>query len=189
MIKPGDIGQRIRELRQREKLSLRGLSLKSGVAASFLSKIEAGNGSPTLAVLLKIIEAIDVSAPEFFAANSREWQDVIVQRKGDMQELDDGDKRWRYLFPSQRAIRTVMTYEEYRPSTRNVEQERHPFDICGFVLGGTLTLQVPGKSAVAIRAGDSFYIPADTPHSSINRGRALLRMVVAELRDARNETR
>jgi len=186
MIKPKDIGQRIRELRQREKLSLRGLSLKSGVAVSFLSKIEAGNGSPTLATLLKMLESLGVSAPEFFAAGPDEWHDVIVQRRGDMQELDDGDKRWRFLFPSHRAIRTVMTYEEYRPGTRNVEQERHPFDVCGLVLKGTLTLQVPGRPAADIRTGDSFYIQADTPHSAVNRGRTLLRMVVVELRGKRS---
>lgn len=189
MIEPRDIGRRVREFRQREKLSLRGLSQKSGVAVSFLSKIEAGGGSPTLATLLKILEALGVSAPEFFAAAPDDWNDVIVQRRADMQELDDGDKRWRFLFPGQRAIRTVMTYEEYRPGTKNVEQERHPFDVCGLVLKGMLTLLVPGKPAVTVRAGDSFYIQADTPHSAVNRGRALLRMVVVELRGARSGPR
>jgi len=186
MIEPKDIGRRVRELRQREKLSLRGLAQKSGVAVSFLSKIESGAGSPTLATLLKIMEALDVSAPELFAASADEWSDVIVQRRAAMQEFDDGDKRLRFLFSSQRAIRTVMTDEEYRPGTRNVEEERHPFDVCGLVLCGTLTLQVPGKPAVAVRAGDSFYIRADTLHSAVNRGRTVLRMVVVELRHVRS---
>jgi transcriptional regulator with XRE-family HTH domain len=185
MIGPADIGRRIRALRQRAKLSLRGLAQKSGVAVSFLSKIEAGSGSPTLATLLKVMEALDVSVPELFAAAADEWPDVIVQRKGAMQVLDDGEKFSRYLFPSQRAIRTVMTYEEYRPGTRHIEREQHPFDICGLVLGGLLSLQVPGKDAVEVRTGDSFYIRANTPHAAINRGRALLRMVVVELRGER----
>jgi transcriptional regulator with XRE-family HTH domain len=186
MIGPKDIGRRVRELRQREKLSLRGLAQKSGVAVSFLSRIEAGTGSPTLATLLKIMESLDVSASDLFAAAPDEWNDVIVQRKTGMQELDDGDKCWRFLFPSHRAIRTVMTYEEYRPGTRNVEQESHPFDVCGLVIGGTLTLQIPDRPAMDIRAGDSFYIRANTPHAAVNRGRAVLRMVVVELRNAQS---
>jgi transcriptional regulator with XRE-family HTH domain len=75
-----DVGYRIRELRQSRKLSLRALAQKSGVAVSFLSKIEAGRSSPTLATLLKILEALDTSAPEFFAIAAAGDDDVLVQQ-------------------------------------------------------------------------------------------------------------
>lgn len=181
MLSPETVGRRIRELRQREKLSLRALGQKSGVAVSFLSKVESGKGSPTLATLLKLLDALDTSAPEFFAVGGAEKDKVIVQRRADMQELDDGDKLWRCLFPNHRAIKAVMSYEEYRPGTRNVEQERHLSDVCGLVLGGTLTLEVPGRPPIRVDAGDTFYICASTLHAAANRGRKLLRMVTVEL--------
>jgi transcriptional regulator with XRE-family HTH domain len=175
------VGRRIRELRHRAKLSLRALGQKSGVAVSFLSKIEAGNGSPTVATLLKLLDALDTTAPEFFAVGAAERDSVVVQRRVDMQTFDDGDKLWRCLFPNHRAIKAIMSYEEYRPGTRNVEQERHPSDLCGLVLGGALTLEVPGRPAIRVNAGDSFYISAGTTHAAANRGRKLLRMVTVEL--------
>jgi transcriptional regulator with XRE-family HTH domain len=181
MIKPEDVGQRIRELRKRRGLSLRALAKGSGVAVSFLARVESGRGSPTLATLLKLLEALDTSTMEFFAAAATAKADVIVQRRADMQVLDDGDKVWRFLFPSHRDIQAVMTYEEYRPGTRNAEQERHPADICGLVMGGVLTLEVPGQSPVKIKAGDSFYIRAGTSHTATNRGRALLRLIAVEI--------
>jgi len=180
VLTPETLGRRIRELRQREKLSLRALGQKSGVAVSFLSRIESGAGSPTLVTLLKLLGALGTSAPEFFAFAGA-GDNVIVQRRADMQALDDGDKLWRYLFPNHRAVKAIMTYEEYRPGTRNVEQERHPSDVCGVVLGGVLTLEAPGRPPVRVNAGDSFYIRANTLHAAVNRGRKLLRLIAVEL--------
>ena len=181
MIKPEDVGQRIRALRMRRGLSLRALALRSGVAVSFLSKVEAGRGSPTLATLQKLLEALETSTLEFFAVVVSGQDDVIVQRRADMQALDDGDKLWRFLFPNHRDVQAIMTYEEYRPGTRNAEQERHPSDTCGLVLSGALTLTVPDRPPVTVKTGDSFYIRAGTPHTAVNRGRSLLRLIAVEI--------
>jgi len=185
MLNTNAISRRLRELREGRSLSLRALALKAGVAVSFLSKVESGRGSPTVATLLKILEALDTTAPAFFAEPNRAMGDVLVQRKADMKVLDDGDKLWRYLFPNAPGVKAVMTHEEYQPRTRNVEIEQHAADICGLVLSGTLTLELPGQDAVTVRTGDSFYIRAGTRHASANRGAALLRMVVAELSHTR----
>lgn len=181
MQNPTDISRRLRELREGRNLSLRALAQKAGVAVSFLSKIEAGRGSPTLATLLKILEALGITAPEFFAEPNRQMNDVLVQRQSDMKVLDDDEKFWRYLFPNAPGINAVMTYEEYNPRTRHVETEQHSADICGLVLAGTLTLELPGKDPVTVSTGDSFYIRAGTRHAAANRGRKLLRLVVTEL--------
>ncbi len=189
MLTPGDIGRRIRELRQTNKLSLRALAQQSGVAVSFLSKVEAGRSSPTLATLLKILEALGASAPAFFAAQEKRTADVLVQRQADMKALDDGDKFWRYLFPNTPGVKLVMTYEEYQPHTRNVELERHPSDVCGLVLAGTLNLELSGQDCVTVGAGDSFYIRAGTPHAASNRGGKLLRLVAVELPHSRAKSK
>ena len=182
MDSPEDIGRRIRELRQRKKLSLRGLAREAGVAVSFLSKVESGRGSPTLATLLKLLEALDTSAPEFFSAAVAGDDDVVIHRRADMKALDDGDKACRFLFPNHPTVKTVMTYEEYRPGTRNVEQERHSSDVCGMVLSGMLTIEAPGRPPITVGKGDSFYIRAGTPHTATNQGKSLLRLVAVELR-------
>jgi transcriptional regulator with XRE-family HTH domain len=189
MLNPDDIAGRIRELREARKLSLRALAQQSGVAVSFLSKVESGRGSPTLATLLKILEALGVTAPEFFAEPNRQMNDVLVQRQADMKVLDDGEKFWRYLFPNSPGVKAVMTYEEYKPHTRHVETEQHGADICGLVLAGTLTLELPGQDDVTVYAGDSFYIRAGTRHAAANRGARLLRLVVTELPRTRPLTR
>jgi transcriptional regulator with XRE-family HTH domain len=181
MIKPEDVGKQIRELRQQRGMSLRTLAQKAGVSVSFVSKIDAGRGSPTLATLLKLVEALDLSMPEFLAVSDAQADRVLVQRQNEMQVLSDEDKLWRYLFPCQRAVKAIMTYEEYRPQTRQAVMEEHLADVCGLVLEGELTLTVKGKAPVSVQTGDSFYIIAGTPHIAANQGRTVLRMVVTEL--------
>ncbi len=180
-----EISRRIRALRQSRGLSLRALAQKAGVALSFLSKIENGKGSPTLATLMKLLEALDISVPEFFSGAARKSKrPLIIQRAADMKVLDDGERLWRYLFPGHLTARVVMTYEEYRPGTRNTEWERHPSDLCGFVLSGTLTLESAGNTSSTVNPGDSFYIRAGASHVAANRGKETLRLVVVELLNA-----
>jgi transcriptional regulator with XRE-family HTH domain len=181
MFTPEDTGNRLRSLRKTRGLSLRALAQKAGVAVSFLSRIESGNGSPTLATLLKLLEALDISAPDFFSTTATDNRHVVIQRHAEMKTLDDGDKLWRYLLPSHRHVKAVMTYEEYRPHTAHAEQEKHPHDLCAMVLSGTLTLAVADNAPAAVCAGDAFYIRAGTPHISSNQSDETLRMVVVEL--------
>ncbi|NQU42337.1 helix-turn-helix domain-containing protein [bacterium] len=181
MFSPDDVSRRLRELRERKGLSLRALAQKSGVAVSFLSKIESGRGSPTVITLVRVLEALDTSAPEFFAAPTTDSGDVLVFRHSDMQVMDDGDRFWRYLFPHHPDIKAVLTYEEYSPRTKRVEPEWHPHDICGLVLSGVLTLEATDKQPVTVGPGDSFYIRAETRHTVANRGAELLRLVATEL--------
>ncbi|OGV69936.1 MAG: hypothetical protein A3K19_02120 [Lentisphaerae bacterium RIFOXYB12_FULL_65_16] len=181
MMNPQEVGNRLRELREKQRFSMRALALKAGVAVSFLSKVEAGRGSPTLATLLKLLEALEVSAPEFFGVAGEDAAGVLVIPQRRMQVVDDGDKLWRYLFPAHPDVKAVLTYEEYRPQTRHIEQEQHTSDMCGLVLAGVLTLQQPGRPDAEVRAGESFYIRAGTPHASANLGKGLLQMVVVEL--------
>lgn len=181
MLNPNEVGGRLRELREKRDLSLRALAQKSGVAVSFLSKVEAGRGSPTLATLLKILEALAITVPEFFAAPAARAEEILVVRRADMQVLDDGDKSWRYLFPDAPDIKAIMTYEEYLPQTRHIEQEQHPADTCGVVLEGTLTLEVTGSPPLRVDAGDSFYIRAGVCHTAANREAKRLCLVVTAL--------
>ena len=181
MLSPQEVGCRIRGLREKQRFSMRALALKAGVAVSFLSKVEAGRGSPTLATLMKLLEALDVSVPDFFGVAGDDAAGILVVPQRRMQVMDDGDKLWRYLFPTHPDVKAVLTYEEYRPHTRHVEQEQHTADMCGLVLAGTLTLKQPDRPDAEVRAGESFYIRAGTPHAAANLGRDLLQMVVVEL--------
>lgn len=62
-----NLGDRLREARQGRNWSLRALGEKCGFSASFLSQVELGQSSPSLASLEKIATALGLSLSEVIA--------------------------------------------------------------------------------------------------------------------------
>jgi quercetin dioxygenase-like cupin family protein len=60
---------------------------------------------------------------------------------------------------------TVTAIAEIAPNT-DVARHTHPGPEVDYVLEGDLTLAVEGQPPRAMKAGDSSYIPANTPHSA-----------------------
>src|SRR5512133_4260955 len=60
------LGNRLRELRRQQGLSLRALAEKSGLSANTLSLIENGKTSPSVATLQQIAIALNIPITSFF---------------------------------------------------------------------------------------------------------------------------
>ena len=60
------IGQRIRQLRESHRITLRQIRVQSHISRSLMSRIERGKITPTLATIEKISEAIDIGLKRLF---------------------------------------------------------------------------------------------------------------------------
>ena len=63
----------------------------------------------------------------------------------------------------------VMAQAEI-PAGVAVGKHTHPGEEVAYVLEGTLVLEVEGKAPVTLKAGDVFFVPADTVHDGKNTG-------------------
>lgn len=63
-------GERIKKLRDEQGLSLRALARMADVSVGYLSKLEQDVSSPTVAMLEKIAEALNVDTSELLAPSS-----------------------------------------------------------------------------------------------------------------------
>jgi transcriptional regulator with XRE-family HTH domain len=61
-----DVGHRLKQLREEQNISMRGLATKSGLSANALSMIERGKTSPSVSTLYKLSDALGVPITEFF---------------------------------------------------------------------------------------------------------------------------
>ncbi|MBA3759304.1 MAG: helix-turn-helix transcriptional regulator [Gemmatimonadales bacterium] len=61
-----NLGETLRRLRGREQLSLRSLAEKTGFSASFLSQVENGQASPSIASMERIAAALGVTMGQVF---------------------------------------------------------------------------------------------------------------------------
>ncbi len=58
------VGQRIKELRKRRKLSQEDLADRAATSAKYLSRVEVGRQSPTLDLLLRLADGLDIEPYE-----------------------------------------------------------------------------------------------------------------------------
>jgi transcriptional regulator with XRE-family HTH domain len=177
------VGNRLRTLRKARGLSMRELAARADVAASFVSRLEAGKASPTIMTLQKLLEALGVEVVEFFQqADAPDPARQVVFKRAHMQTLSEVDRKWVFAFPSHPEIGLVMTYEEYQPHTEIVEPERHPRDTFGQILSGRLTIETPGREPFTACRGDAFFLKANTEHTARNSSDTVLKMVVVQVK-------
>jgi transcriptional regulator with XRE-family HTH domain len=74
------IGPRLRAERKSRKTSLRALAKRTGFSASFLSQVELGQTSPSLASLQRICAALEVDLPDLFRSPGHEPESPVVRR-------------------------------------------------------------------------------------------------------------
>lgn len=170
------IAARLRALRQDKDLSLRETATRAGIAPSFLSKLEAGTASPTIQSLIRVLEALGTDVVTFFGGLSADAELPVVFPRKDMRPLEGNDRTFWYPFPAHRDVQLVLTYEEYLPGSKVREEEKHPSDLCGYVIDGALTIETSGVVHQA-RKGDAFYLRAGQRHVSTNTGSKVLRLV------------
>lgn len=87
------IGLRIKELRVRKKLSQEEVSERAETSANYWSRMERGTENPTLEMLIKIADALNVEMQEIFdfshAVNSKSLK-VMLRKLTD--DIDDTEQ-------------------------------------------------------------------------------------------------
>ena len=91
------LGQRIRELRDKAALSLRGLANRIGISSPFLSDIELGRRFPSEEILAKLADALDVSPDELKQYDTR-------GPIADLKRLMDSDPKLGFAFKRKRRM-------------------------------------------------------------------------------------
>lgn len=61
-----EIGRRVRELRQEQKLTLKQLASRTGLSVSLISQIELAKSAASISTLYKIVTALGVTFSDFF---------------------------------------------------------------------------------------------------------------------------
>lgn len=151
-------GRKLRALRLRAHFSMRELARRAGVAVSYVSKLEAGRLSATLATLRKLLVALGSDIGPFFAAEQPVTEGWVFRRLR-MQTTSDVGRSYTFLLPARADIQFNMLDEELFAGERP-EFESLTGDLAGYVLAGELRLELAGEPLQILHPGDSFYVPA-----------------------------
>jgi transcriptional regulator with XRE-family HTH domain len=173
-----DIGERLREIRERYGLSQRALATRADVTNGMISLIEKNRSSPSVATLKKILDGFPMSLAEFFAAGQPE-QPQIFFGADELVEIGGGLISYRQVGAHLQGKALQLIHERLEPGAdTGSAMLRHEAEEGGVVLRGEIELTV-GLQTRILRAGDAYSFSSRIPHRFRNLGSAVCEIVSA----------
>jgi transcriptional regulator with XRE-family HTH domain len=157
------IGQRIRAVRKAQRMTIDTLAEASGFTKSYLSKIERGRSSASVAALLRISEALSIPLSNLFETSTTR----SVIRATDYPTVSFGGKRiTEYLLTPHSERRMQVMLSKIDPGGGSGNE---PYPLPGevefvFVVEGTLELRFL-DGVVTLGAGDAMTFEPASPRS------------------------
>jgi len=181
-----DIGTRLREERERVRISQRELARRIGLSASLISQIESGQSKPSVSTLYAIVTELGVSVDDVFRGSNGH---AGLGRGADDESIPDGDQgpvvrsderhvidlasgvRWERLTSHQHENVDFLhvIYDVGGSSASDTMMMRHPGREYGIVLSGRLGVQLAFEQ-FELDPGDSIGFDSTQPHRLWNLG-------------------
>ncbi len=174
------IGLRLREERTNAGLSQRERARRLGLSASLISQLESGQSKPSVGTLYAIVTELGVSLDTVIrgedssegSAGSVSSDTGPLVHPGERQAIDlASGVRWEELTAETEEGVDFLhaTYEVGGASTPDESLMRHHGREYGYVISGTLGIQV-GFEEYELNPGDSIAFDSTRPHRLYNKG-------------------
>lgn len=172
-----DVGRKLRQMREEQQFTIRGLARVSGLSANALSMIERGKASPSVSTLYKIADALGVSITQFFGEQPAR-RDAVLVRAAERTRVPFPRGVWEGLGGegfTGRVEPFMLTLESGASSGKTIMAHTgHEFVYC---LRGNLQYTVQ-KEAYDLEAGDSLLFAAHLQHKWRNPGGRVTNVLV-----------
>jgi DNA-binding transcriptional MerR regulator/quercetin dioxygenase-like cupin family protein len=165
--KASPVGPRLRRLRLKHAYSLAKVARAAGVSVGFLSALERGQMSASVATLRRLARFYRMNILALFDPSESNPGRV---RPGDRKVLEAGPGvRMELLAWGQ----TVMEPHLFRiaPDAGSGESYAHEGEEFLYILQGSLSITVDGSEEHLLEEGDSFYFESSSQHSWTNPGK------------------
>lgn len=164
------LGAYIRELRQRRGMSLRALAASADVSVSFLSQVERGTASPSIASLMRIAKSLGQTIGSLFESrpNSR------LVRAGEGPVMVHPNRQWEEVLLSPRDFSKLQVIRSKLAAGGGTGKEMLSYDSSEtsvVVQEGELFVQL-GEEEFTLHPGDCLSFDPSTPHRFANPGKS-----------------
>ena len=164
-----EVGARLRGVRERSGLSQRALAKCSGISNATISLIESGKLNPSVSVLKRILDGVQMDLSAFFATEASE-PEPVVYRADELVEIGRGKISYWQVGRELSGRNMQILHERYAPGADTGKIAlHHGGEEGGVVIRGRLQLTVDGNRYV-LGAGDAYYFDSSRPHHFRNVG-------------------
>ena len=164
-----ELGRRVRSLRDEKGLPLRAVAEAAGVSESFLSQVERGLASPSVASLRRIAEALGESVGSFFEGPAVSGRVVRVR---DRRRLIHPRRHWEDVLltpPSAKRLQVILSTVEPESGSGPEAYTHDSDEECVLVLRGSLEFWVD-EERFDLQEGDALVFESRLPHRNHNPG-------------------
>jgi transcriptional regulator with XRE-family HTH domain len=175
MAKPGAA---LRAFRRRQGWTLSGVSEKTGLPVSTLSRIENDQISPTYDQLTRLSVGLSIDLAQLLSGDTEEAKPIqtarrSVNRVGDGQLLDTPMQSLRYLSVdlTNKQFAPIIGEIKARSLQEAGEFHRHAGEEFLFVIAGELELHSESYMPLNLRAGESVYFDSGMAHAYVSVGK------------------
>ena len=179
----GQVGERVKVIRQRFGLSQRELARRAGVTNGTISNIEQGQVSPSVGSLRRITEALSLSLAEFFTVDVDSLGASCFLAADELLEIGTDEVSLRLVGGrSGNAPGVQILHERYAPGAdTGADMLSHVGEEGGVVTRGEITITVGSEQRV-LGPGDAYYFDSRIPHRFRNLGKVECEVVSAATR-------
>lgn len=168
-----EVGSRVKRLRTEAGLTLEEFATQSGVSRAMLSKVERGEKSPTLAIVVRIAKGLNVSMSTLMGAEPDPAQ-VTVIRKANRLAFKDPETGFERHNLSPTHLDNDLEFLLHRIPPGESSGELPPYKVPTekylVVHEGQLTVQT-GEASYVLETGDSFYFEVRECYRLVNAGK------------------
>jgi len=161
------IGQKLREKRLEQDLTLEELASRSEVTKGFLSQVERDLTSPNVAALEDILAALGTTLGEFFSEDACE-QEVFTKDDYIHDDKDNASVMW--IVPNAQKNMMEPIILTLHAGVTGRMMEAHKGEEFGYVLEGDVWLSHDDRSE-QVKKGETFYVSGHQSHWLENRSK------------------
>ncbi|MBC9798364.1 helix-turn-helix domain-containing protein [Sinomicrobium weinanense] len=164
-----NIGKQLKRARQKRELTLQQVARRSGVSPGLISKIENLRTTPSLSVLLKIMQTLSIDLSELDLSPKDQEDYVLIKNgQGTQEEREDSQNlEYQHLFSSSISDHNLRVYTvsiakgAYRKPISTDATE------LVYVLSGKVNYLLK-KEKVLLEKGDLLFFDGSIPHGVSN---------------------
>lgn len=157
------LGARVRQLRKARKVTLVELASSAGLSHSFLSQLERGLASPSMASLHRLAQALGTTQPALMAQAESDQSpaEVSLVRAGSGHPMENPGGTARILVTGSHALYPMLFVGA--PETWG-DWYTHDGDELIHVIAGAILVEIEDQGVNELAAGDTLYYPGGAAH-------------------------
>lgn len=157
-----DIGEKLRDLRNRNGLTQEELADRAELSKGFISQLERNLTSPSISTLQDLLQCLGTNLSDFF---HEEVEDQIVFSQEDYFEKQDTELHnlIQWIIPNAQKNEMEPILLTLQAGGSTYPDNPHEGEEFGYILSGTVTIYI-GTKTYTVKKGESFYFCPEKTH-------------------------